>query len=191
MVFSTAQEAPAGWTFASKYICLFFFYFLTFHNIVAPRLLQLGIEFKKKYAGLEFRSTFVFISLNWFLQTCGFYEWNKHCEWSFTLGILVHPIEHNCKDSSVTFVSRCWQGDDSDKLNWYWSRSCCIQQDCSVGNDAMLVSTWSAYVCTLTLPITLKLFKKCISFIASIGQFRPKKMCVYGPPTDPKIRPDP
>ena len=83
-------------------------------------LLQLEIDFFfKKYAGLEFRSTFVFISLNWFLQTCGFYKWNKHCEWSCTLVILVHPIEHNCKDSSVTFVSRCWQRDDSDKLNWY------------------------------------------------------------------------
>ena len=140
MVFSTAQEAPADWIFASKYICLFLW---TFHNIVAPRLASTGDRFKKKYAGLEFRSTFVFISLNWFLQTCGFYEWNKHCEWSFTFGILVHifPLnerkfarnfEHNCKESSVTFVSRCWQGDDSDKLNWYWSRVigdfCCTTQ---------------------------------------------------------------
>ena len=38
----------------------------------------------------------------------------------------------------------------------------------------------SAIVSTLTLPITLKLLKNCISltFIASIGQFRPKK-CVF------------
>ena len=43
------------------------------------------------------------------LQTRGFYEWNKHCEWPFTFGIIVHPIEHNCKDSSVTL------GRDVDK----------------------------------------------------------------------------
>ena len=158
MVFSTAQEeAHADWIFASKYICLFLWTFITLWH---HDLLQLGIDLKKKYAGLEFRSTFVFISLNWFQQTCGVYEWNKHCEWSFTFGMLVHPIEHNCKESSVTFVSRCWQGDDSDKLNWYWSRSCCLQQDCSVGNDAMLVSTWSANVCTLTLPHNTQTIKK-------------------------------
>ena len=114
MVFSTAQEAPAGWTFASKYyICLFSW---TLYYIVVPRLASTGDRLKKIYTGLEFRSTFVFISLHWFFKTCGFYKWNKHCEWSCTLVILVHSIEHNCKDSSVTFVSRCWQRDDSDKL---------------------------------------------------------------------------
>ena len=46
--------------------------FVCFHEIFITLwhhdLLQLGIDLKK-YAGLEFRSTFVFISLKWFVQT--------------------------------------------------------------------------------------------------------------------------
>ena len=46
-------------------------------------------------------------------------------------------------------------------------------------------------VCTLSLPHNTQTIKKCISVIASIGQLRQKKMCVYGPPTDPNFRPRP
>ena len=119
-VFSTAQEAPAGWTFASKYyICL-----LSWTYIVAPRLASTGDRFKKNMR--DWSLDLLSFSFPW-SDSYRLVAFTSEINTVNTLVILVHPIEHNCKDSSVTFVSKCWQRDDSDKLNLYWSRSCCIQ----------------------------------------------------------------
>ena len=101
----------------------------------------------KKYAGMEFRSTFVFISLNWFLQTwlvAFTSEINTmndllHLE-SLCIPLSIIARTHRwllCRDVDKETTQTCWIGTDQDR-----EVACCIQHDCSVGNDAVSVSTW-------------------------------------------------
>ena len=99
-----------------------------------------------------------------------FYEWNKHCEWSFTLGILVKIARSHrwllCRDVDKETTQTSWIGTDQEV-------------DCSVGNDANYVGEYmECKFLYFDPPPSHKLLQNCISFIASIGQFRPKK-CVF------------